>query len=48
MGILADTFKAQLDELKRRDEESQRETDRLLASLKDIARRLEALQFDDA
>ncbi len=47
MGIIADTFKAKIDELKRLDEESQRETMALLARLNALANTLESLEFDD-
>lgn len=47
MGIIADTFKARIDELKRVDEESQKATQDLLERLQALASTLESLEFDD-
>lgn len=45
---IADIFAARLDELKRKDEESQRKTQETLASLKGLIKELEELDFTDA
>ena len=47
MGIIADTFAAQLAELKRRDEESQRETQAMLARIDGLIKKLERLELND-
>jgi len=44
---IADMFQAQLDELKRKDEESQRKTQATLASVKAMIKELEELDFSD-
>lgn len=47
MGIISDSMKARLDDLIRRDEESQRELEKLLAELADLAQSLKEMTFDD-
>lgn len=47
MGIIADTFAAQLADLKRRDEESRRETEALMARIDGLIKELEALDLDE-
>jgi len=45
---IADMFRAQLDELKRRDEESQKKTQETLKSVRAMVKELEELDFTDA
>ena len=45
---IADLFQARLDELKQKDEESQKKTRATLASLKGMIKELEELDFTDA
>jgi hypothetical protein len=47
MGIIADTLKLQLEELKRRDEQSQRETLKLIEDLRSLSKQLEAINFEE-
>lgn len=44
MGILADSFKELIDEMKRRDEESLRDLYQTLDNLKQIARDMERIE----
>ena len=47
MGIIADRFKAALEDLRRIDAESQIATDNLLISLRQLSADLEALELDE-
>ena len=43
MGVIADMFQRQIDELKRIDEESQRRTNKLLRNLDELIDELKSL-----
>jgi hypothetical protein len=45
MGIIADTFRDRINEMKRKDEESQAELIRILNKLKSIAKDLEQIDL---
>lgn len=45
MGIIADTFRDRINEMKRKDEESHAELMRILSKLKGIAKEMEQIDL---
>ena len=46
MGIVADAFRDRIEEMRRKDEESQAELLRILNKLKGIAKEMEQIELD--